>query len=170
MAHDFSGDILQEVCLSSKRIWHFSLESSDTRHACDTQALKAKHPPHKTCVCVSSIHAQKMCVCLVCVSLWGGDMCVCVCLCLCYVCVIYIQVTIGAKKSIRSIEAVGKDICEAPGVNANDGPRSSAKAAVTVNCWAFSSLRNELLKAAHKLTRMSLWIFLNKALSKLFYF
>lgn len=49
------------------------------------------------------------------------------------VCVIDIQVTIGAKKSIRSIEAVGKGICEEPGVNAGDGPRSCAKASLTVN-------------------------------------
>lgn len=38
------------------------------------------------------------------------------------------QVTIGAKENIRYIEAVGKGICEAPDINAGDGPRSSAKA------------------------------------------
>lgn len=78
-----------------------------------------------------------MCVCVfggdcVCVCVWGG-LCVCVCVfegglcvcvCLCYVCVIYMQVTIGAKENIRYIEAVGKGIYEAPDINAGDGAES----------------------------------------------
>lgn len=47
-------------------------------------------------------------------SLGVGYVCMSVSLlCVC----INIQVTIGAKKSIRSIEAVGKGIWEVPGIN-----------------------------------------------------
>lgn len=82
MVHHFSGDILHEVCLSSKGTFLWNLQTLGIhvihRH------MRQNTPPHTHIkrVCVSHPYTQNVCV-----SLWGG---LCVYVCVCVLCVSFI--------------------------------------------------------------------------------